>query len=461
MVSKYFLMSKSGLLPIEKTVQEELKKNFSGGDDLRFILGVSGGIDSISLLHIFNRLEVETVAVHINYGARGEASDKDEAFVKQVCDELDVEFVLHKVNAEEADFSNFQGWAREVRYKRFEEEARKIDADGIAVAHNKDDQIETILQKIFRGSGLAGWSGMKVWNGKLFRPLLNVSRDEIEKYCKEKDITYRLDQSNLKSKYARNFLRNECLPQLEERFPGWRKNVLRVSEQADVFESALEYILADIQTGNKGLKRKSFLDLPLSLQKSLLLHFLKKYIPDISLSTDALSQFDKLNTLQTGKKLQLSDELFLMRDRSSFKLIFKDSDLPTPVVIRREQLENKSVIYKNIRFKLQKFNQPDLKNELYLDAIKLKWPLQVRPWKEGDKIQQLGMRGHQSVADHLTNRKVNAAKKHKALVVETIEEKIAAVIFPSAKSNGAPGTIAEKFKCSNSTKQTLVVEMVS
>ncbi len=450
-------MSKSGLLPIEKAVFDALKNNFSNKGKLRFIVGVSGGIDSTCLLHIFSELNVEAVGVHINYGTRGEASDKDAAFVEKVCNDLGVSCILHEVDAGEAENSNFQAWARNIRYDLFEKEAQKAEATGIAVAHNQDDQIETILQKIFRGSGLAGWSGMKIWNGQLFRPLLKVSRNEIKEYCEEKSISFRLDETNLTSAYSRNFLRNEWLPQLQKNFPGWRTNVLRVEGQAEVFKSMLSYILDDVSDG-KAIIRKPFLALPLPLQKSVLLHFIKKKEVNSSVSIGALSQMEALNTLQTGRKVQLNDDLFLIRDRSKFKIVHEDLDLPEPKLLQYEDLKNNAVIYEGFEFSLRTFSRPNFKSGLYLDSKKLQWPVKLRPWKRGDKIQPLGMKGRQSIADHLTNRKISAAKKRKVIVVQSFEETIAAVIFPAIKDGGSAGSVSELFKCSDSTTQSLIIK---
>ncbi len=454
-------MSKSGLLPIEQAVKNHLENIFTEAKKLRFVLGVSGGIDSICLLRIFKKLNIQTIVVHINYGIRGEESDKDAAFVEEVCNELGVRLISHKINSTEVDNANFQAWAREVRYEFFDEAAQKTEAAGIAVAHQKDDQIETILQKIFRGSGLAAWSAMEVWDGKLFRPLLQTSRDEIKNYCEEKEISFRVDRSNLESDYARNFLRNDWLPQIEQHFPGWGQNVLRAAEQADIFKLSLDHILENISNDKDGLKREPFLALPLSLQKSLLLTFIEKKGVNGSVSRNALSQLHKLNDLQTGRKLQLNDEFSLVRDRSQFTLINENQNLFEPLSLHQKQLKGKAVNYDGFEFNIQPFHNPDYNHSLYLDVQKLQWPLLIRPWRQGDHIQPLGMSGRQTVADHLTNRKVSAAEKSKTIVVQSFEETVAAVIFPPFKKEALQGTISEKFKCNASTEQCVTITLKS
>lgn len=450
-------MNKSGLSPIESAVNKAVDMHFKNREDLCFVLGVSGGIDSTSLLHVFARLQIKVVAVHINYNTRGDASKKDVEFVKQMCDRLQVKNRIFEIDSEKASYSNFQAWARTIRYNYFEEVARKVNGTGIAVAHNEDDQIETVLQKIFRGSGLAGWAAMQIWDGRLFRPLLNVSREEIERHCKENNIAYRVDSSNLENKYARNFLRNEWLPQFTQHFPGWRDNIQQVPRQATVFKSALKYILDDIGDGEKGLHKKPFLSLPMPLQKSLLLLLINKKWPDESLSKAALDELTKIHKLQTGKKIQLSERLFLVRDREFFRLLPVNHHPEKTFVINYKELEDGAITFENIAFSLQPFEEPNFKTALYLDAKKLRWPLRLRPWAEGDRLQPFGMDGHQTVADHLTNRKVSAVKKTEAMVVADFEETIAAVIFPLTKK-AEPGTISELFKCTASTQTVLMIK---
>src|SRR5699024_1854152 len=302
-------MNRSELSSIEKKIAQAVDNFFSGRGEVCFVLGVSGGIDSTCLLHIFAKLQVKVIAVHINYKTRGEASEKDAEFVKNVCKKLNITSRLFEVDYQKASYSNFQAWAREIRYDYFEKVANEINAAGIATAHNEDDQIETILQKIFRGGGLESWRAMQIWNGLLFRPLLNISRDEIKDYSKERNISFREDRSNRENKYARNFLRNEWLPKLTKHFPGWRGNIKQAARQAEIFRNALEYILSDITKDEKTIQRKAFFKLSAPLQKSLLLRLIKKKFPDISLSKNALAELRTLKNLQTGKKIQLSEQL--------------------------------------------------------------------------------------------------------------------------------------------------------
>src|SRR5699024_2948197 len=153
----------------------------------------------------------------------------------------------------------------------------------------------------------------------------------------------------------------------------------------------------------------------------------------------------------TGKKLQLSQGLFVVRDREHFKLQPAQHHPKKIYLLRLEDIKS-GLKLEQIALCFQEFDAPDFSIALYLDTQKLCWPLRLRRWCEGDRFKPLGMSGHQSVADHLTNRKVSAAEKATAMVIEDFEERIAAVIFPPTKNTG-PGSISEQFKCTELTRE--------
>ncbi|HEX6983259.1 MAG TPA: tRNA lysidine(34) synthetase TilS [Balneolaceae bacterium] len=443
-------MNKSDLSPIEKAVQKGIQCYFSDASRPFFIIGVSGGIDSMSLLYSFHKLRISALVSHINYKKRGEASDKDAELVEQMAFQWGFECHTTTVDPAEAEGKNFQQWARDLRYDVFRGLNREHNADGIAVAHNQDDQIETILQKIFRGAGLESWSGMETWNGELFRPLLEVSRDNIEKYAEKESIPYRTDKSNLESDFARNFLRNEWLKKMDEFFPGWKENVERVSHQARDYGQALEWINRRI-SDSWGIDRQAFHSLNKNLQKALILHLIKQKDPSLQISHKNLAQLEGLIDLQTGKEIQLTEIFSLVRDRDRYVIRRNLERKDVLITLKYEQLQASPVEKNGLIFSVGVYNEPDFSKALYLDVEKVHWPLSLRNWQEGDEFQPLGMEGHQAVSDHLTNRKVSAAYKNQAMVIESFEETICAVIFPSIKNKVQPGTISEKFKCDAGT----------
>lgn len=412
------------------------------------------------LLYLFHQFDVEALAVHINYGKRGKESDKDAELVEEMAFQWGFDCHSLKLDYAEAGGNNFQQWARQERYRVFRRLADEHEADGIALAHHRDDQVETILQKQFRGSGLESWSAMQLWDGELFRPLLPASREQIEDYCEKKAVPYRTDASNLDSDFARNYLRNEWLAELEEHFPGWKENVLRISEQAGLFGKALDWIGSQLTDGKDRISRWRLLALEAGLRKSLILHKLRRIRPGIEVGRKALNQLDKLEELQTGKRVQLTGDLSLMRDREYFKMVYERQDALNLMKIELEELGENPFTINGLHFEVSDFAEPDYDEGLYLDADKIAWPLALRRWKDGDSFRPLGMEGHQKVADHLANRKVSAAHKNEALVAESFEETICAVIFPPIENQTPPGTISEKVKCDETTRQCLTIKRI-
>lgn len=452
-------MSKSGLLALEDEVQSKLHAVF-GLKDIHplLVVGVSGGPDSMALLYLLHKIGVEALVVHINYGKRGEDADKDAELVEEIAYEWGFECHSVKVDSTDAEGQNFQQWARSVRYTIFRDLLDEYDADGIALAHHRDDQIETVLQKMFRGSGLESWSAMQVWDGELFRPLLATSKEEIKAYCEKRAVPYRLDESNRESDFARNFLRNEWTGELGVHFPGWEKNILRLPERAETFLEAMNWISKRLTDEKDRINRKQLLELEESLSKSLILHKLKIIEPGVSVSTDALEELSKLPDLQTGKRIQLTDSYSILRDRDCFKIVYEEQESLTVVELLQDELTAKSFSLDGIEIEIKGEEKPDFEVELHLDAGKLSWPLTLRRWKNGDSFQPFGMEGHQNVSDHLTNRKISSEHKNRALVLETFDETICAVIFPPIENRVPPGTISELSRCEDSTKRRLIIK---
>lgn len=451
-------MSRSDLSPIEDRVQKALQNYFQDQQNIRFIAGVSGGPDSMCMLYVFKKLNVDALVVHINYGKRGKESDKDAELVEQMAFQWGFECYSLAVDPEEARGENFQQWARTVRYDIFRALAREHDADGIAVAHHQDDQIETILQKQFRGAGLAGWSGMRVWEGDLFRPLLHTSRREIEEYIEQEHIPFRIDRSNLQTDFARNFLRNEWLTELENHFPGWRQNVLRIAGQATLFTDTLEWITQRISDSKDRINRQELLGMSSPLRKALILHLLKSRQPGIQIGAGALGELDNLDHMQTGKLIQLTERFSLMRDRAHFKIVYQEPESFQLIRLERDRLQSGPLILNDTIFEITSFSDPDFSQHLYLDADKIHWPLRLRRWRQGDRFRPFGMEGHQKISDHLANRKVSAAEKDQALVLESFEETICAVIFPPTANRMPPGTISELVRCDENTRECLTIK---
>lgn len=189
----------------------------------KVLVGVSGGADSVCLLFVLRKLQeplgISLEAVHVNHGLRGEEADNDERYVHSICDEWGIPCVTKHIDVKTAAAENRQSTeeaARILRYEAFDEIAGLHNCNKIAVAHHSDDQAETILFQIFRGSGLKGLAGMEPVRGNIVRPLLCVSRNQIEKYLADNSVNYCTDSTNLTTDYSRNRLRNQLIPYIQD-----------------------------------------------------------------------------------------------------------------------------------------------------------------------------------------------------------------------------------------------------
>jgi tRNA(Ile)-lysidine synthase len=254
-----------------KTIQ-----NFAFADKLweknsKIILGVSGGSDSACLVDIFSKLapkyNLKLHIAHVNYNLRGKDSEKDEFFVRELAKKYDISLTVLKPKKAEYK-GNLENSLREIRYDFFEKSRNDLGFDFVAVAHNQDDQAETVLMRILRGSGLNGLSAMKAKTENIIRPLLQTSKQDILAYMKQNKLSYRTDKSNLDRKFTRNNIRHGLLPYLEKNFNPSIKKTL--SDWSKTVAGDYEFIDQNAQFFVKTACKNKYADF--SVQKFLLLH---------------------------------------------------------------------------------------------------------------------------------------------------------------------------------------------
>lgn len=445
-------MNKSVSKLIEESVQSSLTNLANTSPFL--ILGVSGGPDSMALLYTLFKLKAKVLVVHINYALRNESSDLDQELVEGMSVEWGFECCSIKLDPKEVK-GNFQNWARDQRYRIFRELKDEFQADAILTAHHQDDQVETILQKLFRGSGPETWKGLSIWDGELLRPFLSFPKKEILIYCEEEAIPFRIDESNVESKYARNFIRNEFSETMDEFFPGWKENTLQLQEKGRVSEYAVNHIYNGLLKGSE-LQFKGFFELADELKRSILKKYIENQLPSIKLSKGLLHELMKIETLQAGASIDIDDQFGLMKGRSVIS-IFKKDDSPIPEIrLSKEEVE-RGVEVQNIAFSNQENREGS--PALSIDSDSLEWPLTLRQWKNGDWFHPLGLDGSQKVSNHLTNRKIPSAKKEKALILSSTGGTIYAIIFPEEGISKEIGSISEIAKCTDTTKNFLTIKL--
>jgi len=456
-------MNRSESNHIIDQVEAAIGKWLPGESAGPLILGVSGGPDSMTLLYALHRLDVETVVVHCNYQLRGSDSDQDQHLVEQTASMWGYDAVSVRLDPEEGRSGNFQLWARMQRYRIFRDLKEEFGARAIATAHHQDDQLETIIQKILRGSGLTAWQGMKVWDGDLFRPLLSVSKAEILQFASANHVPYRLDGSNEQSTYARNFLRNGWFPVLDDLFPGWRDNILKVPDRAREHEAVVKSLIRSLKAGERAIHRDRLIGLTEEVRRPLVLQILKTVDPKLQVSAGALKNLEQLEGLQTGKRLEINDRWSLIRDRDRF-LVAEDGELSgseESQVLELEALVREPVALsissdEGLKASIVEWDGEIDQQVLQMDSDRLSWPLRLKAWENGDSINPLGMEGRQKISDLLTNQKVSVADRAAVRVLEAGDGEICAVLYPrSVKST--PGIIADWVRCTGSTEQILQI----
>lgn len=433
-------MSPEYILNILKT-----ECGYRDGDSI--LVGVSGGADSVALLHLIHAAGISCAAAHVNYGLRGEESDGDEQFVSELCAKLNVPLYTRRTDKEELISldSNLQNAARLFRFRFFQEIVSKESMNGTALAHHKDDQLETILMNFMRGAGLDGLCGMKPKHQNTIRPLLKVDRAAIEIYLQNVNLSWRNDSSNASSFYTRNKLRNEILPLLKElhgeNSSGWETTVNQLHDSKALLTGLMrDWSERVVYTHVHAIHFRKKELLQFSDPRLLLKQLLHQEGFEWDFSEE---QFNKLMSQQPGKR-HIQYGLQLLSDRDDLILTgiynpaFSEFELSQsidhPEWSCTEVAPVKPEQYKGF--------------EALVSCDSLTAPLMVRVWKEGDRIAPLGMTGTRKVSDVLTELKIPYNEKSNYPVI-TCKDEIAWI----------PGyRIAEKYKVTPETKTALHIK---
>lgn len=291
----------------------------------KILIGISGGPDSICLSRVFLKLQkhfdLELALLHVNYGLRGEESEKDEEFVREFAREngLELKVVQFKeTQSLSSDGSgkkeNLEAQMRDFRYAQFEQLAKEEGFARIALAHNADDQVETFLMNLFRGSGAKGLSAMKPKRGKIIRPLLFVSKKEILAYLEKDGQKYRTDESNFDERFLRNKIRHKLIPILEEYSPQLRDRILQVTanlcDESGVVEEIVEKKYNKIVQNNKGkylVLTSELVKCSLGMRKLLFRRILKSIKGELrNVSTNNFFEFNKILESEKSKNQHCS-----------------------------------------------------------------------------------------------------------------------------------------------------------
>lgn len=394
-----------------------LKEHLPDYTSKSYLVAVSGGVDSMVLLHALQCLEITISVAHVNYQLRGRDSDLDADLVHNYCKANHIEHF--QLNAEMTGKVGVQEEARVLRYSWFQELLEKKRLDVIITAHHLDDQAETILQKLCRGTGLGGASGMRAVNGHVLRPLLEISKAALESHAEANEVPFRTDRSNAKNDYTRNRIRNVVFPELEQINTHAKKHIsgfgVIVSQAESLAKAEAKRVWdSNSSTTDSGhlLSLSSWIN---SHYASLIFHYILEELDVPGIHT---SEVFKLSKSNSGKKIT-TPPYVIWKDRDS--LIFERD---VPLVNEFKCVINSEGSFDlpqgKITLKTQALETPFIldSNAIYFSLERLTWPLIIRTWKPGDSFLPFGMKGRQKVSDLLIQKKVRMAKKKEVLVLE-------------------------------------------
>jgi len=416
------------------------------------VVGVSGGVDSVTLVHILKEVGAACRVVHINYGLRGSESDGDEELVERLCDRLTLSCVVVRPPdgwLRSNTGRSLQELARDFRYKVFEEVATEAGARKVAVGHHLDDQVETILLRLVRGTGLRGLAGMRRCRSiseassiELIRPFLSETRSEILEWAFKNNIDYREDRTNQDKRFDRTRMRDLVVPSIAEAFgEAGLRNIARSADQAQAVYDAVvaKRVEADLSAAAGAGEHPTLVVDTLMKHDSgwrteILLEAVRRWIPSAPERASIANQIENLLTAQPGKRLALADSV-IWRERGT--LVFVNNQVSgdrvsggaavTELVAGRSVDIGDGTLLVEPAKKLNAARIGEIMDdcnpntELVDDRI-LQAPMSVGRWQPGDRFRPLGMAGRKNVSDFLTDRKVEPHLKSGVLVVKSGEK---------------------------------------
>ena len=391
-------------LVLAKVAQHIRIKELCVPDD-KVLVALSGGADSVALLRIMLELGYKCEAAHCNFHLRGEESERDEVFVRHLCNTLSVPLhVEHFRTTEEANrlHISIEMAARRLRYEWFEKLRCSCNAAVIAVAHHKDDSVETLLINLMRGTGINGLRGIPPKNGYVIRPLLCLDREEIVQYLSIIGQPYVTDSTNLKDEYVRNKIRLNLLPLMETIIPSARENILNTASHID--EAALLYN-QKIDEARRRVMSDGHVDINVLLRETSPDAVLFEILYPLGFRGAQLDDIRRALDSQSGKTFY-SKEWQVVKDRDRLLIEPLTDDAPQPPVLQMEEYDY-----------VPSFVLARGKNTACLDVDKLTHPLTLRLWKQGDSFVPLGMRGRKKVSDYLTDCKLSLLQKRRQWVL--------------------------------------------
>jgi tRNA(Ile)-lysidine synthase len=398
--------------------KNHIHSNFSFLQDKKLLVATSGGLDSMVLVHLFQKLNLNFALAHCNFQLRNLESDADEEFVNSYAEQNKIPCFTTKfdtINYSETHKLSTQVAARNLRYNWFNDILIQENFDFIITAHHTDDVVETFLIHISRGTGLEGLTGIPSKNGNIIRPMLPFSRKEIENYASENQLQWRDDSSNASDKYVRNKIRHHIVPVFKEIndsfLQSFQNTLVHLNQQQSLVEDAVLLVYEKVVSEeNHQIKINISALLQYKNYKAYLYQWLHKY------GFTAWNDVYDLVQSQTGKRIE-SENYILLKDRDYLLLSQKTTEDFEAVVIH--SITESTNFPLNFSFCNISNISNQNKNIIFVEESKLQFPLIIRKWNEGDFFYPAGMQGKKKVSKYFKDEKFTLFQKQQAFILES------------------------------------------
>lgn len=436
---------------MHKEFEKHIDQHLSFLKEQKLLVAVSGGIDSVVLVHLLHQLGFEIGLAHCNFKLRGKESDLDAEFVQNLAKDLAIECYTTTFNTKDYASKNgvsIQMAARDLRYDWFKGLLNKHTFNYILTAHHKDDVLETFLINLTRGTGLDGLTGIPEINKYIVRPLLPFSRNQIESFAKENDIKWREDQSNTSTKYIRNKIRHEVIPVLKELNPSllnsFESTISHLKDSQQIINDSIEQIRNRVSTEEKDR-------LEIDIEKIKELSNPKIYLYEL-LKEFGFTEWNDINDLldaQSGKQL-FSHSHRIIKDRTALLVTSILSAKDNISYQIKEEDSAFSMDGLSLHFEVSTKTLAESNQTVVVDKELLKFPLIVRKWQKGDYFCPIGMQGKKKLSKFFKDEKYSLLEKEQIWLLCTADNTIVWIIGKR---------LDNRFKVTAATTKTLKITL--
>jgi len=457
---------------LPQVVEETIKKYnmLDYGDGV--VVGLSGGPDSMCLLHVLMELRetwgLKIFAAHLNHQFRGKEADEDALYVREKCEEWGIDVFVQVFDvpayAKKKGLSSEEA-GREIRYKLFYEVAKKVGANKIAIAHNMNDNAETVLMNLFRGSGIEGLKGIEAKRGEIIRPLINVRRDEIEAYCSEKGLNPRIDKTNLQPIYGRNKVRLELIPYIEKNFNSNIMSTLQrfsdiIAIENDFLNEEAEKKLLDVAIVD-GNSIKYNINKMHDIHPALLRRVIRIGIEKLTGSLRGIeyknieSVVDLLNK-GTGAAVILPQNIKAYISYNNLVLSINTKPENYKYYLELEYDKDNIAQSFDLTVRLRTIEASKIadiekdKYKVYIDKGKVKDKLVLRNRSDGDVFSPIGLKGSKKLKEYFIDEKIPREERDKILLIADGKE----IVWILGRR------LSEKYKITKETKEAIIINVI-